>query len=452
MTAKKSDRAPERRATLGRETGERYPFSVVSHSAPADGTVKSPTTGAAAPAAVPVPRDAYRDTLTHVDERGDVRMVDVSEKAVTQRIAIAEGSILMHPETQAMVLEDRAKKGDVLACARVAGIMATKRTSDLIPMCHPLNITKSKVEIEPIGAGTRHDGRVGFHVRVTCGVTGVTGIEMEALTGASIACLTIYDMCKAVDRGMEIVDVRLLHKEGGRSGVWERGERDSYGDAAAGPADEEPSPLPGGPGTGAPAPAFAFIGYQNSGKTTLVEKVIAKLTQRGLRVGSIKHHGHKGFDIDQPGKDSWRHAQAGSRHVGLVSPDRYAEYASTEHEVPVIDLLAHYTDVDVVIVEGYKTAGLPNIVVTRSGVDRMRGKESFDLVDGNTVAIACNDVVARDFHAKAAKRSQAAETMTIADADVPASAAQPMKLPPFLDINDAASIANFIYDRLRETA
>ena len=251
---------------------------------------------------------------------------------------------------------------------------------------------------------------------------------------------------------MEIVDVRLLHKEGGRSGVWERGERDSYGDAAAGPADEEPSPLPGGPGTGAPAPAFAFIGYQNSGKTTLVEKVIAKLTQRGLRVGSIKHHGHKGFDIDQPGKDSWRHAQAGSRHVGLVSPDRYAEYASTEHEVPVIDLLAHYTDVDVVIVEGYKTAGLPNILVTRSGVDRMRGKDSFDLVDGNTVAIACNDVVARDFHAKAAKRSQAAETMMIADADVPASAAQPMKLPPFLDINDAASIANFIYDRLRETA
>ena len=208
MIIRKNEGTPERRQTLGRETGEKYPFSVV---------------GQGTKGAVPLtPRDAYRDTLTHVDEQGDVRMVDVSEKAVTQRIAIAEGSILMHPETQAMVLEDRAKKGDVLACARVAGIMASKRTSELIPMCHPLNITKSKVEIEPIpaeGKGAREDGRVGFHVSVTCGVTGVTGIEMEALTAASVACLTIYDMCKAVDRGMEIVDVRLLHKEGGRSGV-----------------------------------------------------------------------------------------------------------------------------------------------------------------------------------------------------------------------------------------
>jgi molybdenum cofactor biosynthesis protein MoaC len=172
------------------------------------------------------PRDAYRDQLTHVDEKGDVRMVDVSDKDVTKRIAVAEGTILMHPETQAMVLEDRAKKGDVLACARVAGIMGAKRTSDLIPMCHPLPLTKAKVDIEPIpasGPGARPDGRVGFHVVTTTGVTGKTGIEMEALTAASIACLTIYDMCKAVDRGMEIVDVRLLHKEGGRSGVWERG-------------------------------------------------------------------------------------------------------------------------------------------------------------------------------------------------------------------------------------
>ena len=109
-----------------------------------------------------MPRDAYRDELTHVDEKGDVRMVDVSDKAVTKREAVAEGTILMHPETQAMVLEDRAKKGDVLACARVAGIMAAKRTSDLIPMCHPLPLTKAKAEIEPVKAGERADGRVGF--------------------------------------------------------------------------------------------------------------------------------------------------------------------------------------------------------------------------------------------------------------------------------------------------
>lgn len=172
-------------------------------------------------------RDAYRDTLTHVDEKGDVRMVDVTEKDVTDRVALAEGTILMHPETQAMVLEDRAKKGDVLACARIAGIMAAKRTSDLIPMCHPLPLTKAKVEIEAIpekGEGARADGRVGFHILATTGVTGKTGIEMEALTAASVACLTVYDMCKAVDRGMEIVDVRLLRKEGGRSGLWERGQ------------------------------------------------------------------------------------------------------------------------------------------------------------------------------------------------------------------------------------
>ena len=169
-----------------------------------------------------MPRDAYRDELTHVDEKGDVRMVDVSDKAVTKREAVAEGTILMHPETQAMVLEDRAKKGDVLACARVAGIMAAKRTSDLIPMCHPLPLTKAKVEVicEPHPATS--DSPAGVAIQATASLVGKTGVEMEALTAASVACLTIYDMCKAVDRGMEIVDVRLLRKEGGRSGLWER--------------------------------------------------------------------------------------------------------------------------------------------------------------------------------------------------------------------------------------
>lgn len=437
---------------IKRATGEKYPTAVVETDGPGQQSAPdAPSTdghqdaGSTDTAAFPA-RDAYRDALTHVDEKGDVRMVDVSEKAVTQRLAVAEGSILMHPETQAMVLEDRAKKGDVLACARVAGIMASKRTSDLIPMCHPLMITKSKVDIEPIpaqGDGARADGRVGFRVTSTLGVTGVTGIEMEALTATSVACLTIYDMCKAVDRGMEIVDVRLLHKEGGRSGVWERAEQtgapavapaaDATPDSAetADPVEPEPaSPLPGGPGAKAAAPAIAFIGYQNSGKTTLVEKIIKRLTQRGLRVGSIKHHGHKGFDIDQPGKDSWRHAQAGSRHVGLVAPGQYAEYAYTENEVPVGDLLTHYTDVDIVIVEGYKTAGLPNIVATRSGVDRLRGDTSYDLIDENTLAIACNDVVERNFRARAAREAEQADA--------------PRELPPFISINDAAALVNFI--------
>ena len=162
--------------------------------------------------------------LTHIDERGDVRMVDVSQKADTERIAVAEGFIAMHQETLDLITSGAAAKGDVLACARVAGVMAAKQTSSLVPMCHPLNITKAKVECLPVQAGEREDGRVGIHITTTCGVTGKTGIEMEALTAASVACLTVYDMCKAVDRGMEIMDVRLLKKDGGKTGLWLREE------------------------------------------------------------------------------------------------------------------------------------------------------------------------------------------------------------------------------------
>ncbi|RNL20910.1 cyclic pyranopterin monophosphate synthase MoaC [Slackia faecicanis] len=164
------------------------------------------------------------DTLTHIDEQGDVRMVDVSQKADTERVAVAEGFIAMKPETLELIASGSAAKGDVLACARVAGVMAAKKTSDLIPMCHPLNITKAKVSCDPVRAGERADGLVGIHVTTTCGVTGKTGIEMEALTAASVACLTVYDMCKAVDRGMQIMDVRLLKKDGGKTGLWERSQ------------------------------------------------------------------------------------------------------------------------------------------------------------------------------------------------------------------------------------
>lgn len=160
--------------------------------------------------------------LTHIDENGDVRMVDVSAKADTERVAVAEGFISMNPSTLELIVEGKAAKGDVLACARVAGIMACKKTSDIIPMCHPLLITKSKVECRPVFAGEREDGRVGIHVTATTGVTGKTGIEMEALVAASVACLTVYDMCKAVDRGMEVMDVRLLKKDGGKTGLWQR--------------------------------------------------------------------------------------------------------------------------------------------------------------------------------------------------------------------------------------
>ena len=251
---------------------------------------------------------------------------------------------------------------------------------------------------------------------------------------------------------MEIVDVRLLRKEGGRSGLWARDGEHAHTDEVDAEAKEAeiiaaelPSPLPGGPRTGTPAPAVAFVGYQNAGKTTLVEKVISRLAQRGVRVGSIKHHGHKGFDIDQPGKDSWRHAQAGSRHVGLISPDMYAEYSRTTEEVPVLDMLTRYTDVDTVIVEGYKAAGLPSIVVARSGIDRMRGRDSFELINDDTIAVACNDVVARDFRTRAVKQARAAAEeagRAFSEADI--------HLPPFLDINDSAAIASFVYDYVQK--
>src|ERR1700688_1094423 len=150
--------------------------------------------------------------LTHIDPRGEARMVDVSAKNLTERLAIAEGSVIMRKETLDLVLAGNALKGDVLGAARLAGIMAAKRTHGLIPLCHPLPITKVEIEIDPEHA------LPGFLVRATVKVTGQTGVEMEALVAVSIACLTVYDMVKAVERGMRIEGIRLLRKSGGKSG------------------------------------------------------------------------------------------------------------------------------------------------------------------------------------------------------------------------------------------
>lgn len=172
----------------------------------------------------PKTTEASSDTLTHVDENGKVLMVDVSDKDHTRRLAIAEGYVLMEPATLNMISEGSIGKGDVFACARIAGIMAAKRCSDLIPLCHPIPLSDAKVELEPFEEERGEGVSCGIRVVATCGTTGQTGIEMEALTATSVACLTIYDMCKAVDRSMEIDSVRLLRKEGGRSGLWERNE------------------------------------------------------------------------------------------------------------------------------------------------------------------------------------------------------------------------------------
>ncbi len=157
--------------------------------------------------------------LTHTDDEGQARMVDVSAKAATERAATAEAFICMAPETLALIADDKVAKGDVLAAARIAGIMAAKKTSDLIPLCHPLNISSATVDCMLVPAPD-DDGPSGVRVRATVKVSGTTGVEMEALTAVSVAALTIYDMMKAVERGIVISDVRLISKEGGKSGVY----------------------------------------------------------------------------------------------------------------------------------------------------------------------------------------------------------------------------------------
>lgn len=154
--------------------------------------------------------------LSHLDERGAARMVDVSAKAQTERVAVAEATVVMQPATLALIAAGSIAKGDVFAVARVAGIMAAKRTSELIPMCHPLPIDGVSVDLALLGEDA---------LRITASVktTGRTGVEMEALTAVSVAALTVYDMCKAADRGMRIEGVRLLEKQGGKSGAWRAG-------------------------------------------------------------------------------------------------------------------------------------------------------------------------------------------------------------------------------------
>lgn len=157
-------------------------------------------------------RKSKKPALTHIDAKGEARMVDVSAKPATERLAVAEGLVVMTRTTLAMIEGGNAKKGDVLGTARIAGIMAAKKTSELIPLCHPLALSKVTLDIEP-------DKRIpGCRVRASVKVSGPTGVEMEALTAVSVACLTIYDMIKAVERGVRIEGIHLVEKKGGKSG------------------------------------------------------------------------------------------------------------------------------------------------------------------------------------------------------------------------------------------
>ena len=157
--------------------------------------------------------------LTHLDEHGAAHMVDVTDKSITEREAHAEARVMMQATTLDMILAGEHPKGDVLATARIAGIMAAKKTHELVPLCHALNLTSVKVSL---AAG---EDRRSLHIETRCKLAARTGVEMEALTAASVAALTVYDMCKAVDRGMEITGLRLLEKKGGRSGHWQVDDR-----------------------------------------------------------------------------------------------------------------------------------------------------------------------------------------------------------------------------------
>ena len=154
--------------------------------------------------------------LTHLDESGAANMVDVAEKPVRERVAVAGGAVVMARATLDLIRTGNAKKGDVVGTARIAGIMVAKRTHELIPLCHPVALSAITVEVEP------DDALPGLRVRATAKVADRTGVEMEALTAVAVACLTIYDMAKAVDRGMEVTSIHLVEKRGGRSGTWRR--------------------------------------------------------------------------------------------------------------------------------------------------------------------------------------------------------------------------------------
>ncbi len=156
--------------------------------------------------------------LTHLNKQGEAHMVDVADKAISHRIASARSTVSMRPKTLSMISEGKHKKGDVFAVARIAGIQAAKKCSELIPLCHPLMLSKVSLDIEADKENSQ------LHITATCKLDGKTGVEMEALTAASIAALTIYDMCKAVDKGMVISETRLLSKTGGKSGDWQADE------------------------------------------------------------------------------------------------------------------------------------------------------------------------------------------------------------------------------------
>jgi cyclic pyranopterin phosphate synthase len=269
--------------------------------------------------------------FNHFDEHGNAIMVDVSEKEITERIAVASGKIKVNQVVMDAIVNGTAKKGDVLGVARVAGIMGTKQTSSLIPMCHPLCLNKSTIDFDIC------QEELTVKAICTVKVSGKTGVEMEALMGVNTALLTIYDMCKAMDRGMEIYDVHLCRKEGGKSGIYQ--------------AEQGTKPY-----------VFCISGCKNSGKTTFIEHLLSYLIEKKIKIAVIKHDGHT-FEPDVPGTDSYRIRKAGAANVAVYCDERnlIVREAGTSME----HLIEQFHDVDLILIEGGKESNYPKIEILR---------------------------------------------------------------------------------------
>lgn len=271
--------------------------------------------------------------FNHFDDEGNAIMVDVSAKAPTHRLAVAQGKIKVSPAVLDAITGHTAAKGDVLGVARVAGIMATKRTSELIPLCHPLALAHCSVDF------TILPEECAVLAECTAKLDAKTGVEMEALTGVSVALLTIYDMCKAVDKRMEISDIHLIYKEGGKSGTFRN-------DGRPGPA------------------VVAVSGVKNSGKTTLIAAMLPHLTATGLKVATVKHDGHT-FLSDPIGTDTGRHMEAGAWGTAIFDSEKYK--VVRRGQVDEQDLIAHFPDADLVLLEGFKHSAWPKLELVRKG-------------------------------------------------------------------------------------
>ena len=254
--------------------------------------------------------------FNHFDHNGNAVMVDVSDKAVTERTAVASGKIRVNDAVMQAILQGTAKKGDVLGVARVAGIMATKQTSSLIPMCHLLCLNKSTIDFEiEEGQGL---------IKAIC---------------VNVTLLTIYDMCKAMDRAMEITDVHLEHKEGGKSGIYDRRERKK--------------PL-----------VVSICGCKNSGKTTFIERLLPILTQKQVKTAVVKHDGHS-FEPDVEGTDSYRIRKAGACATAVFC-DTHSMVVKQKAGT-VEDMLEAVDEADLVLLEGGKNWDFPKIELVRKG-------------------------------------------------------------------------------------